>query len=187
MISAMANMGFVAQVKKNGTCSEIAVSPTKKLVTMNRHNEEHRAWSPTPASSAAFKALPGNGWYVILAELMHSKVPGIRDTNYIFDILVANGEYLIGTTFEERQKILYGLFYREGMEATRSHYVVDSNTWLARVYTKGLPKLFDLLTEDQDAGIVLKNPKAVLEPCSRPNSNSSWALKVRRGTKNYGF
>lgn len=116
-------LGYVAQAKKNGTCNIIAVKPslvraTKKadgwIVCMNRHKEDHKLWQPTAASSEIFKKLPGDGWYVFVAELLHSKLKeGPRDTNFINDMLVADGEYLVGKTFGERQYMLYDLFMGE--------------------------------------------------------------------------
>jgi hypothetical protein len=114
-------LGYVAQAKKNGTCNLIAVNPSLQragspdwFVCMNRHKEGHKLWSPTPVSREIFKGLPGDGWYVFVAELLHSKLKdGPRDTNYIHEILVADGEYLIGKTFGERQYMLYELFLGE--------------------------------------------------------------------------
>ena len=178
------NKGFVAQVKREGTCSVIAVSPTGVLTAMNRHNEPHRAWSSTPASSAAFQGLPGDGWYVFVAELLHSKVAGgPRDTNYIFDILVADGEYLVGHTFEERQAILAEIFPTT-LEDAPYHRVITPNTWVAKNFTTGFMALFNGLSSALDEGIVMKNPKAKLQMCSRQSANNDWQVKSRRRKKN---
>jgi hypothetical protein len=117
------SLGYVAQAKKNGTCNIIAVKPSlwradnnadDWMVCMSRHKEDHKLWTPTAASSAIFKGLPGEGWYVFVAELLHSKLKeGPKDTNFINDILVADGDYLIGKTFGERQYMLYDLFLGE--------------------------------------------------------------------------
>ncbi|CAM6055322.1 unnamed protein product [Sphagnum tenellum] len=85
----------------NGTASVLAISPDRQIVAMNRHREEHKLWTPTAANIADFAKLPGKGWYVFVAELMHSKVPGIKNVNYVHDILVADGKHLTGETFEK--------------------------------------------------------------------------------------
>ena len=178
----------VAQIKMNGTSSVIAVSPEKEIIAMTRHNEVHKAWSPTKLNTKLFRALPGKGWYVLQAELMHNKVPGIRDVNYIHEILVDNGEYLVGTKFWERQERLGKLFSKGSEEETLSHYVLDENTWLARNYTSGFTELFSkikALKLPQYEGLVFKDPEATLAICSRPNSNASWLSKSRLATKNY--
>lgn len=187
MLSLYDDLGWVSQVKKNGTCSVIAVSPERKIVAMNRHMEPHKLWSPTPASSAAFQNLPGTGWYVFVGELLHSKVAGgPRDTNYVFDILVADGEYLVGKTLADRLAILDNLFPKSISETT-SHRVITPNTWVAKTHTIPARELFQGLRADEDEGIVLKNPNATLGYCLRKTSNTDWQVKCRRPHKNFGF
>lgn len=179
--------GWVAQAKKNGTCNVLAVSPEKKIVAMNRHAQPHKLWSPTAASSAAFADLPGKGWYVFVAELLHSKVEGLRDTNFINDILVADGTYLVGMTFIERQSLLAKLFLKGGEAETESHYVINDNTWLAKNRINDFDAFFASLDKPEDEGIVLKNPNAPLALCLKAASNSTWQVKSRRQHKNYSF
>ena len=177
--------GWVAQHKLNGTCNVLAVAPDRRIVAMNRHNETHKLWTPTPASSRVFQKLPGKGWYVFTTELMHSKVPGIKDTNFIHDVLVADGAYLVGTAFSARQDMLRALFKPSG--ECDSHYVIDENTWLAKTHTSGFRKLYDGMERPEHEGIVMKNPAAALALCSRESANAGWQVKSRRPHKNYGF
>ncbi len=187
MASMFERRGWKAQVKKNGTCNVIAVAPGGAITAMNRHNETHKLWSPTPASSAAFQGLPGTGWYVFVAELLHSKVTGgPRDTNYIFDILVADGEYLVGKTFAERQEILNAIFPNSVGE-TESHRIINDNTWVAKLHDVDFRDLFDGLTADEDEGLVIKDPASKLALCSKELSNQQWQVKVRRPHKNFSW
>lgn len=190
MVPAIAHFekqGWVAQVKKEGTCSVLAVTPERTIKAMNRHEEEHKLWSPTAASTKAFLDLPGDGWYVFVAELLHSKVAGgPKDTNYLFDILVADGNYLVGKTFAERQAILSDLF-PHAIDETFSHRVITPNTWVAKLHTNGFQELFRGLTAPEDEGVVIKNPNAPLEMCSRESSNNGWQVKCRRAKKRIGF
>ncbi len=180
-----ANQKWIAQVKLNGTCSVFGISPDRKSMTaFSRHNEPHKAWSPSEANLNAFKNLAGDGWYVFVAELLHSK-GNYKNTHYIHDILVADGEYLVGKTWEERQEILHALFPDTKDTGAISHTVIDDNTWLARNYTKGFSKLFESLTDPAYEGVVLKNPTATLEVCTRSSSNNSWQVKCRFPHKNY--
>ena len=187
-------MNWVGQVKKNGTGNVIAVSPEKGVSTRlhcwTRHNAEHKLWTPTAASTEAFRSLPGKGWYVFVAELLHTKVSGIKDVNYINDILVADGEHLVGMTFKARQDIIYSLFNLSKAKEAYSHYVVNPNTWVAKNF-QGLGTnfrdIFDGLDQPEDEGLVIKNPNAGLALGSKASSNSSWMVKIRRPTKNYGF
>lgn len=183
--------GWWAQYKLNGTCSIVAVSPEKQLVCMGRHgpHDRHSAWAPTLASSRAFLNLPGSGWYVFVAELMHSKVAGgPRDTLYVNDILVANGSYLVGTTFSERQGIIGQLFPQpKGHPNLLSHYAVTPNCWIALNHWGNFVGLFDGINDPCHEGLVFKNPRARLALCSRASSNVSWLAKLRKAHKNYSF
>ena len=180
---------WVAQAKLNGTCNVMAVSPDRKTIkAMTRHNEPHKLWSPSTHTAKTFADLPGNGWYVFVAELMHSKVPGIRDINYIHDVLVADGEYLVGATLAERQAILQNLFPVELADKTPlSHFVIDEHTWLVRNHTAGFGNLFEKLDAPEHEGLVLKNPQSKLSVCSRQATNQAWQVKCRRPHTNYGF
>jgi hypothetical protein len=178
--------GFTAQVKMNGTCNVLAISPEKKIVAMTRHNEPHKLWSPTAASSVAFKNLSGKGWYVFVTELLHSKVPGIKDINYVNDILVDDGCYLVGMSFAERQGLIRALLPQKGRE-TISHFEANSNTWVAKNHDAEFTKLFSALDRPEHEGLVLKNPKAPLALCGRATGNTAWQLKCRKPHKNYGF
>lgn len=187
LINFYEKRGFIAQVKKNGTQNVLAVSPSKTIHAMTRHNETHKLWKPTDLSSLAFKQLPGDGWYVFVTELLHSKVAnGTRDTNYINDILVCDGKHLVGMTYQERMDILHNLFPNTPVITDSSH-VINSNTTLARCHTGNFVALFDSLRDGEDEGLVFKNPKARLAYCSRQTSNVDWLYKCRRLTKNYGF
>lgn len=179
--------GWHASIKKNGTSNVIAVQPDKTLVCMTRHNDNHKLWQPTPASSLAFQNLPGKGYYVFCAELMHSKVAGMRDINFIHDILVDDGNYLVGTTFAERQIQLQNIFKAKTLTESPHYFVINPNTWLAKGFTKGFIKLYDGLTDAEDEGIIVKKSDAKLVICSRAKSNVDWQVKCRRETKNYGF
>lgn len=187
LLSYYENRGYVAQIKKNGTCSVIFVSPDKKVTAMSRHNDQHKAWQPTPAVMKRFADLPGKGWYVFVAELLHNKVPGIKNVNYIHDILVRDGEYLVGSTQAERQQILRDLFVKGDEERTYSHFILDEHTWLTIQYKAGFKKLFERLTADEDEGVVLKDPNAKLQICSRQNSNNGGMVKCRKPHKNFSW
>ena len=179
--------GWIAQAKMNGTCNVLAVSPTKEIVAMNRHKETHKLWTPTAASSAAFKALPGKGWYVFVTELLHSKVQGLRDINYIHDVLVANGDYLVGKTMVERQDILSKLFLTDKNEEENTHHVINKNTWLVKNRLANFGAFYESLDKPEHEGLVLKNPNAPLAYCFKQSSNADWSVKCRKQHKNYSF
>jgi hypothetical protein len=181
-------LGYYAQYKLNGTSNVIAVSPNKELVCMTRHLVPHKQWAPTIASSEPFQALPGKGWYLFCSELMNNKTPHIKDVNYINDIMVADGEHLVGTTFRERQEMIEKLFNAHAGESAESHWVAHPNLWVAKSFKNvSFRTLFEDLHKPEDEGLVLKNPNAKLLMGSTQSSNSSWMVKIRKKTKNYGF
>jgi hypothetical protein len=180
------NLGWVAQVKLNGTANVMAVSPDRIIKAMTRHNDDHKMWAPSAKTAKIFQSLPGKGWYVFISELMHSKVPGIRDINYIHDVVVADGEQLVGSTFADRQKLLENLF-KPNTARPISHYILDEHTWLAKNHTEDFDDLFEALDRPEYEGLVLKRPDAKLAPCTRQTANYSWQIKIRRPHKNFNF
>ena len=180
------SMGWIAQLKMNGTCTVIEYdSATETLQAWTRHNEAHKLWSPDLTSPALRKLreLKG-GRYVLVGELLHSKVPGIKDTMYLFDVLVADGRDLIGQTYEERQAVLHGLW--SVVQPGHFYDTVDERLWIANVIKTDFRKEFDSLSRPEEEGLVFKSPQAKLEPCWRESANNSWQSKCRRPTKNYG-
>jgi len=126
-----------------------------------------------------------NKWYVFAGELLHMKTPHIKDTLYIFDILVHENTYMIGQTFKDRWSKMSDTFQTTG-EKDHS-LIVSDKVWIAKIYDLGFENLYNQLTDVSDEGIVLKNPKALLEPCMRQQANNHWQVKCRKGHKNYGF
>ena len=193
-ISAREKTGAWAQVKKQGTSNILHISPDRHVKAMNRHQADHKLWQPIPQTHQTFANLPGKGWYVICAELMHSKVadPKLKNINYIHDILVADGEYLVGTTFAQRQDMLLSLFPNTVEPLGGVGYkVIDPYTWLAINFMPNpnrpgtFERLFLGLTKPEDEGLVLKTPNAKLNFCHSETANDSWQWKVRRPTKNF--
>jgi hypothetical protein len=172
-----------AQYKKNGTNSVIFVWPDRRVTAMNRHGENHKQWSFTPQSSKIFRELPGNGWYVFNAELLHSKIKGgPKDINYLHDVLVADGQYLFGETYARRYALLQRLFLHGEHLFEKSHIVLNERTWLARNYQEDFHHIFSSLNPPEDEGLVLKDPRGEL--AYRPADNAKWSFKCRLPTKN---
>lgn len=192
--------GWLAQVKKNGTNNIIAVPPDRSaLLTWNRHNEPHKLWTPTAASSAAFLALPGDKWWVFVAELMHSKVAdGERDTNYLHDVLVADGEYLVGTAYADRKNRLLSSFKLDGETPDAYRLKGNNNTFILKSFYGGQDGLsfkdrFKALQAEAgegavaDEGLVLKDPGARLRYAVSEKANVHGQVKARLTHKNFSF
>lgn len=187
LLSYYEKKGWIAQVKKNGTCTVLYVRPDKSLITKTRHNSDHKLWTPSAEFTEQFEIIPGDGWYVFAGELLHSKTKHIKDTIYLFDMLVANGEYLAGQTLQHRLKLLHALFPRKARTLNHSHYVVAPKLWVAETITKRFLERFRALTPSEDEGLVLKDPQAKLQLCVKKDANRLWQVKCRKPTKTHGF
>jgi hypothetical protein len=187
LLASIEAQGYHGQIKKNGSCNVLAVTPDKGIIAKTRHKEDHKLWRPDLRKLTAFTGLPGSGWYVFVAELLHSKVPGLRDINYVHDVLVLDGDYLVGVPQVERHRRLCELFAVKGREETYSHWVVDEHTWIAKQFTEGFKAIYDSLDKPEDEGLVLKNPNSPLALCMKATSNSGGMLKARKAHKNYSF
>ena len=124
--------------------------------------------------------LPGNGWYVLNAELLHSKTAQIKDVNFVFDIYVYKSQKLIDHTFAQRQALLFALFGDQIVGEERDRFILNANTWLAKSFRSGLTTLFHSLVEKEDEGLVLRDPQAKW-------SARNGMVKCRRPSKSYAF
>jgi hypothetical protein len=181
--------GWVAQYKKNGTNTLLAIAPDKTIITKTRQGEDHKAWTmPESLAKSLVELFPEPVWYVLCAELMHSKTPTIKDSLYIHDCLVWQSQFLIGSTFLSRQMLLEERL-KTNVE-TKSHYVADSGgkLWFAKLLRSNFSFAFlDIKDVSIDEGLVLKDPHAKLSLCMTPKANSAWSVKVRHATKNYMY
>jgi hypothetical protein len=185
MLGFYKRRGFVAQTKKNGTCTVLVKDPAGNLTAFTRHNEAHKLWIPDPSTPCLrkFKELPAK-WMVFVGELLHSKVQGIRDTLYLFDMIVDDNKQLVGETFIQRQDRLHHLWPVVGEHD--HYYMADERLWIAKpIIVEDLADFFNSLTEPEDEGLVLKDPNAKLEPCRNQTINNKSQVKCRRATKNY--
>lgn len=172
---------WLAQVKKNGTNNVMDVTADRRIIARTRHKNindgQHTMWKPDARTAAPFRKLKG-GWFKFSAELLHNKcASGPRHTNYIHDILVCDGEILVGTTFIERQAILARLFPDAIPHASGGYSIIDAHTWLATNYTTGFWDLLRALRDPEDEGLVLKKADARLAYCFKKSSNSHWLMK----------
>ena len=189
MLQFYERKGWVGQFKKNGTCGIFGISPEKDFIAMNRHKDVHKTWSLNDyLKTELIKLFPEKAWYVLVAEILHLKTPNIKNTLYIFDMLVWRGVFLFDSTFDERQEILDARLITKVEEKT--HYVCDERgkIWYAKRFEGGFLDLWMGIEEPKiDEGLVLKNPQGKLRACNGAKDNSSWQVKCRKKHKNYSF
>lgn len=186
-LAFMADKGYGAQVKKNGTCTVI-FARGREVIFKTRHPEQddgnHKAWKPLP-EHVAFFANRSTKWNVYVAELLHNKTPGIKNQLFIHDILVHEGEQLVGETMTYRAALLIDTLGVEGVDEGDQLRVTPYIS-IAKTFTDNFQKVWDNL-KPEDEGLVLKRMDAPLNRCIRRSSNSSWQVKIRRPATNYTF
>ena len=131
------------------------------------------------------------GWTVLNGEYMNKSK---RDENsvfnhkfVIFDILVNDGDYLIGKTFKQRVELLDEMFGK--VECEKDYlWGISDNVYRVKSYENNFSMLFDKLTPiDMIEGLVLKRVNARLEMGNTELNNTKSQVKARKSTKNYKF
>jgi hypothetical protein len=175
------SQGYVAQIKKNGT-NTVIFAKGQEVIFKTRHDDNHKAWSPTPEIIDFFKS-DSTTWNVFCAELLHSKVSGIRHQLYIYDQIVDDGVHLVGSTFEERSLNLQARWVgKDEGDQIRVH----PNVSVAKNFEGNFNELFENL-KAEDEGLVLKKATGRLKVCFKADANAGWQVKSRIPHKNYGY
>ncbi len=104
----------------------------------------------------------------------------------IWDILVLNGQYLVGTTVEERLNLLMETF--QPKEYDEFLYQISENVFMVKSFENNFLELYNKITKiDMYEGWVLKRKNALLERGTREVNNAGWQLKARKSSKLYPF
>lgn len=182
------NNTLLSQPKLNGSNSLIFTNG-EKVIVMNRHNQ---TLTNVRVTTDEIKSIyKGNGeWMVLNAEYMNKSQNDEtgRPFNHkfvIFDILVLEGNYLVGTTFEQRVAILNDLYGQ--VDCEKEHlYGISENIYRVKSYNGGFLDLYnDLIKIDMYEGLVMKRKNAKLELGTNEMNNVKSQIKCRRKTKNY--
>ena len=184
------NGSLVAQPKLNGSNCLIFTNGVKHIA-MNRHNGRMTNFQIKDEEIAALYKGTG-GWTVLNGEYMNkSKQDETRSAfNHkfvIFDILVDDGDYLVGKTFEERIALLDSMFGQEDSEKDYL-YGISENVYRVKSYLNGFNMLYDRLTPiDMIEGLVMKRKNARLEMGNTELNNVKSQIKCRKSTLNYKY
>jgi ATP-dependent DNA ligase len=105
----------------------------------------------------------------------------------IFDILVYDSNYLVGSTFETRVKLLDELYGNKQCDKEYL-YNISENVYRVRTYTKNFKNLFNnLIKIGMYEGLVFKRMSGKLEMGLRELNTSSSQFKIRKPTRNYKY
>lgn len=183
------NNTLLAQPKLNGSNSVIFTNG-EKVIVMNRHNG--RLTNVQVPMEEILSIYKGKGWMVLNAEYMNkSKSDEKRQVfNHkfvIFDILVLNGDSLVGKTFEERVILLDQLYGTNNSDKPYL-YGISENIYRVKSYTSNFLDLYnDLVEIDMIEGLVLKRKSARLEAGTSELNNVRSQIKCRKPTRNYRY
>ena len=183
------NNTLLAQPKLNGSNSVIFTNG-EKVIVMNRHNG--RLTNVQVPMEEILSIYKGKGWMVLNAEYMNkSKSDENRKVfNHkfvVFDILVLNGDSLVGKTFEERVILLDQLYGTNNSDKPYL-YGISENIYRVKSYTSNFLELYnDLVEIDMIEGLVLKRKSARLEAGTSELNNVRSQIKCRKATKNYRY
>ena len=107
------DLGWVAQLKYNGSRCLIKYTPDGDVELWNRHGERFRSYTaPDWIKEQLLEVrsqlgLRADEVSILDGEMIDAKHKALKDTIAIWDILVADGEHLTGTTYAERYSRIF--------------------------------------------------------------------------------
>lgn len=180
---------WIAQYKLNGQRNMIVFTPDGNIEYWNRHNEIHRNWNcPEWLEKKIEEYRPSDGEFTILdGELIHAKHSSIKNTFYIWDVLVYKNDYFLFRPYYDRYKILLEIF--DIKNSTDPIIKLDEHIWIANNLENSIwDQLWDKASEESIIeGFVIKNPNSRLKPGIKEKNNGDWQVRCRKPTKSYRF
>ena len=194
------NGTFLAQPKYNGTCCVVFMNKAGIRV-MNRHNGLITSDYNNVDFEGLYQDSGCEGWLVLCGEFLNKNKKGEDGKPFnlkfiIFDILVYDNEYLIGSKLIERIDLLNRLFPEtstlvfENKINSYSHLNVTryENIFKAPSYGADFKAFYKSIVDtDLYEGLVLKRKESRLSLGFSEKNNSDWQIKCRKPTKNYDF
>jgi hypothetical protein len=182
--------GMAAQLKLNGSNATVYTNG-EKVVVMNRHGARLTGFQiPDQEILSLYKGT--GGWTALNGEYMNKSKrdetgQAFNHKFVIFDILVSDGEYLVGKTLQQRIELLDSMY---GKEECDKEYLfgISESVFRVRSYDFGFSALFDRLSRiDMIEGVVLKRLNSRLETSGSEQNNMKWQVKARKSTLNYKY
>lgn len=213
------DLGWVAQLKYNGSRCLIKYLPARDGVgcdveLWNRHGERFRSYTcPDWVKDQLLEVHAQLGLQVdevsiLDGEMIDAKHKALKDTIAIWDILVADGEHLTGTTYAER----YGRIFPAGnLDYTFSN---NSGSFVFGTKFKNTENIFVPVSQSAEhwddmwdmvhsvnsqyktasgdispllEGLVFKDPDGVLGPGWKEKNNGDWMVRSRVKTGRHLF
>ena len=184
------NGSMIGQPKLNGSNATFYTNGVEVFV-MNRHGD--RLTRVEIKSEEILSLYKGTGsWSAFNGEYMNKSKYDENKKIFnhkfvIFDILINDGDYLIGKTVEHRIRLLDEMFGKN--ECDKDYlYSVSENIYRVKSYENNFNMIYDKFVEvDMLEGLVLKRKNARLETSGSELNNTKMAIKCRKPTLNYKF
>lgn len=188
---------YIAQPKYNGSAC-LVFTNGDELHIYNRHKKPLAKFSPFIQFRSLAKS---KSWYVYAGEYLNKGKKGEmgyveRDKFVIWDLLVWDGEYLVGETMESRLKQLESIYPCQRAVVTDKQLEIyehlccteHDGIYKAPSYGGGFDYLYQQLAKtDLYEGLVLKKKDAKLSFGFQEKNNNEWQIKCRKETKLYNF
>ena len=178
---------FLSEPKLNGSSMQVYMDGVHTKTT-NRHKSDITCKISLDELASIYK---GKGEMVLCGEYMNKNQKDETGEYWnikyvIWDIIVYNGEHLLGMTFEERYQLLRKL-YPDNPVKKYMHQITENCFRIDAIYSDFL-KIFDDISQyDMYEGLILKRMDGKLENGTSENNNIRTQIKARKGTKNYHF
>lgn len=176
------------QVKLNGSCCLIFIKGNE-FRYFGRHENENLRGFQLKINDLKILTCNNDNWNVFVGEYMNKSQTGLDGKVWnhkfvIFDVLVYNGEYLLGSSFEERVKLLDQLFGTiDGNEYL--YKITDKIFRVKTFYDKFLERWNEIVKIGMLEGVVLKKKEQKLMRGLSEKNNMSH--KCRKSNKLYRF
>jgi len=179
---------YLGQPKLDGSNCTLYIN-SKAYTQRNRHKGTITNFKMN--DKEILKLYTGSGEIVLVGEYMNKSKNDIDGNKFnqkfvIFDILVYENQYLVGSTFEERYELLKEIYDIKKYDDYL--YQISENVFLVKSFTDKFEKRFKSIVKiDMLEGWVLKRRNAKLERGTREKNNVSSQLKCRKSCKSYDF
>lgn len=175
-------VGWVSQLKLNGQRNTIYIGPDGEVQMWNRHHELHGNYNAQAWVVDHIKSLikPTGKWMAIDGELLHNKDKTTKNLFYWWDMLVYDDQYLLGTTYGDRHKLLYSAVNtpidNDGQIARLSEHI-----WLAmNIQPEQYDDVWKRTETSYVEGFVFKNLAGKLTPGIVEKNNNTWMVRCRK-------
>lgn len=185
------NNSLLSQAKMNGSNVTIYTNGDS-IIIMNRHGQRFSNFKIDTSEILSLYNSSNKKWMVLNGEYMNKSKNDENNNVFnhklvIFDILCYEGEYLIGSTFLERIKLLDKIY---GTKNSDKYYLfgITDNIYRVKSYFNGFKQIFDDFVKiDMVEGLVMKKINAKLEIGLSEMNNFKTQLKCRKKTKLYNY